>query len=42
MQLDSKRLNVQFYINQLLAKTKSLEGNMRAWVCTNGKFTVAY
>ena len=42
MQLNRNHVNVQFYTNHLLAKTKYLGGNTGAWVYTNGKFTVAY
>ena len=42
MQLNRKRLNAQFYTDQLLAKTKSLEGNTGAWIYTTGNFTAAY
>ena len=42
MHLNVNLLNAQFYTDHLLAKTKSLEVNMGAWVVTAGKFTVAY
>ena len=42
VQLNRKCLNVQFYTDHLLVKTKSLEGNMGARIYTTEKFTVAY
>ena len=42
MQLNRKSLNVQFYTDQLLAKNKSLEGKMVAWIYTNVRLTVVY
>ena len=42
MQFNQKRLNGQFYCDHLVAKTKSLDGNTRAWLYTTGKFTVVY
>ena len=42
MQLNWKRLNAQFYIDHLVAKTTSLDGNTGAWVYTTGKFTTVY
>ena len=42
MQLVMKRLNAQFYADQLLTKTNYLEGNTGAWVYTNKNSTVAF
>ena len=41
MQLNRKRLNVQFYTEHLLAKNKSLEGNTGVWIYTNGNFKMS-
>ena len=41
IQLNSKLLNLQFYTDYLLAKTKSLEGNMGAWIYATRTFTLA-
>ena len=42
MELNRNCLNEQFYTDQLLNKTKSLEGNMGAWLYTSKNFTVEY
>ena len=42
MQLNRKCLNAQFCTYHLLSKTKSLEGSIRAWIYTTGKFIVDY
>ena len=42
IQLKRKRVNVQFYTADLLAKTEYLEGNTVSCIYTSGKFTVDY
>ena len=42
MQFNRKSLNEQFYCDHLVAKTKSLAGNTRAWLHTTVNFTVVY
>ena len=42
MHLNRKHLNSQFHTDQLLAKTKYLEGNTGACIYTTEIFTVAY
>ena len=42
MQFNRQRLNSQFYVDHLIAKPKSLEGNTGAWVYTTSNFTAVY
>ena len=42
LNLNQRRLRDQFYMDHLTSKTKSLNGNVGAWVITNGSFTEVY
>ena len=42
MQFNQRRLNGKFYYNYLKAKTKSLDGNIGAWMYVTGSFTEVY
>ena len=42
MQLNRKRLNMQFYTDHLLAKTSYLEGHTGAYIYTTEKLIIAY
>ena len=42
MQFNRKSLNGQFYCHYLEAKTKSLDGNIGAWLYTTNTFTAVY
>ena len=42
MQFNQRRLNVQFYCDDLEANTKSLDGNIGTWLYTTGSFIAVY
>jgi hypothetical protein len=42
LNLHTRRLAGQWYMDHLVSKRKSLSGNTGAWVYTNGKFTCIY
>ena len=42
MKFNRRRLNRKLYCNYLEAKTKSMDGNIGAWMYTTGSFTAVY